>query len=100
MVKNRYRSNKFSKTKFTKYITIFVLLLFLIFIAITSQGSKPIEYRNITIEKGDTLWSIVKSFQQNEIDPRKVINQIKKINDLKNVVLQPGQTIKVPSSFY
>ncbi len=97
VVKNNYSSNKLSKTKLSKYITILALILVLIFIAITSQGSKPIKYRNITIEKGDTLWSIVKSYQSNEIDPRKMINQIKRINDLKTAVLQPGQTIKIPS---
>lgn len=97
VVKNNYKSNKLSKTKLSKYITIFVLILVLISIAITSQGSKTIEYRNITIEKGDTLWSIVTSYQSNDIDPRKMINQIKRINGLKNAVLQPGQTIKIPS---
>lgn len=96
VVRNNYKSNKLSKIKLSKYIIIFALILVLIFIAITSQGSKPIEYRSITIEKGDTLWSIVKSYQSNEIDPRKTINQIKRINGLKNAVLQPGQTIKIP----
>ncbi len=97
VVKNNYKSNKISKIKPSKYIIVFALIIVLMFIAISSQGSKPIEYRSITIQKGDTLWSIVKSYQLNEIDPRKMISQIKRVNGLKNAILQPGQTINIPS---
>ena len=96
VVRNSYKSNKSTKIILTKYITIIILVISIILFAISTQGRKPIEYRTIIIKKGDTLWSIVKTYQTNEVDPRKLINQIKRINNLENALLHPGQTIKVP----
>ncbi|NLJ84016.1 MAG: LysM peptidoglycan-binding domain-containing protein [Halanaerobiaceae bacterium] len=91
-------SVKTSKEKNSfKMISIMILLAFiLVFLTISTKGSKPIVYKNITIKEGDTLWSIVREYNDKEMDPRKMISEIKKINNLKDVVLRPGQTIKVP----
>lgn len=75
---------------------LFLLTFILIFLTITTKGSKPIIYKSVTIKEGDTLWSIVKEYNDKEMDPRKMISEIKKINNLKDVVLRPGQTIKIP----
>lgn len=77
-------------------ITVFLLLSLTIVFAINSQGSKVIEYQQIVVEQGDTLWSIASRYNQENQDTRRIINQIKRINKLDDVILQPGQTIRVP----
>lgn len=84
------------KNSFRIISILFLLTFILIFLTITTKGSKPIIYKSVTIKEGDTLWSIVKEYNDKEMDPRKMISEIKKINNLKDVVLKPGQTIKIP----
>lgn len=80
-----------------KTISIMVLiLLIIVFLTISTKGSKPIVYKNITIKEGDTLWSIVREYNDKNMDPRKMISEIKKINNLKDVILRPGQVIQIP----
>ncbi|MDI3547586.1 MAG: hypothetical protein PWR10_1238 [Halanaerobiales bacterium] len=97
-VKNHYHRESRFKRDYLK-ITISVLLiatLIIFFYDFSSLGGKPVRYLEVRVEKGDTLWSIAKNYNQINDDPRKIINQIKKVNGLENVILQPGQVIKIP----
>ena len=48
----------------------------------------------VTVEPGDTLWSIAQRAQPKS-DPRLVVDHLRKVNHLDSVVLSPGQTLKV-----
>jgi LysM repeat protein len=48
----------------------------------------------VTVQPGDTLWSIAQRAAPNS-DPRLVVDQLRKANHLNSVVLSPGQTLKV-----
>ena len=48
----------------------------------------------MTVQPGDTLWSIAQRAQPNS-DPRPVVDHLRKVNHLNSVVLSPGQTLKV-----
>jgi LysM repeat protein len=48
----------------------------------------------VTVQPGDTLWSIAQRAEPNS-DPRLVVDQLRKANHLNSVVLSPGQTLKV-----
>lgn len=98
VVRNNYETKKESKFKISKYIIISIIFFSLLFLAVTSLGSESAEYNTVTIQEGDTLWSIVKSMQSDEMDPRKMISQIKRINKLEDSILQPGQMINIPVS--
>lgn len=86
---------KYKKIKQVIIITGLILVTITL-LAFNSYSRKPVEYNKIVIKDGDTLWAIVKKINIHNEDPRKIINQIKKINNMDNVVLQPGQTIKIP----
>lgn len=97
IVKNCYQTKRKKSYCFKKLSIIIILLLTIVlFIGIVTKGSKPINYIVFTVQEGDTLWSIVKSLELNNIDPRKMISEIKKNNNLDDVVLQPGQKIMIP----
>lgn len=95
VIKNSYCLRK--KRNLSGKILLSLIILFMIlFFAITTYGSKPAEYNIITIKEGDTLWSIVNLYNKKNMDPRKMISDIKRLNNLDDVILQPGQKIKIP----
>lgn len=51
--------------------------------------------RDITVEKGDTLWAIARRYYPNT-DPRKPIAEIKELNKLKTSQIYAGQTLQLP----
>ena len=56
-----------------------------------------IEYHLITIEKNDTLWSLIqKHYPDYNGNKQKAIYKIKKINHLENSNLSIGQELKMP----
>ncbi len=63
---------------------------------ITSYSNKEVTYKNVQVERGQTLWNIAKNYSGHEKDPRKLVYQIKKINNIDNSILQPGQIIRIP----
>jgi hypothetical protein len=92
-----YRRNKSGNKHLKLYLLmIFVISLALFLLNFASLGGNQAKYIIIEVEKGDTLWGIVQKYTDDNIDPRKVINQIKKINGLNSVNLKPGQMIKLP----
>lgn len=49
----------------------------------------------VTVQPGDTLWKIANEYGNNQIDPRKLVYKIQKINKI-NAQIFPGQVINVP----
>lgn len=96
--KDYFKKNNVSrKNVFKILLSVLIMLSALLLIAnLTSFGGRTVEFDRIVVEKGDTLWNIVERYNKDNIDPRKLISQIKKINKLENVILQPGQIIKIP----
>lgn len=97
---NHYKrkAKKTNKISFIKIviITIIFIVSFSLLTVISSFGSKPVSYTEILIKKGDTIWSIAQKYNYNQQDPRKLVRQIKIINNIQNSILQPGQMIKIP----
>ncbi|MEJ6950552.1 cell division suppressor protein YneA [Natronospora cellulosivora (SeqCode)] len=80
-----------------KILLILLILSTSIFFAVNSQSSELIQYEEVTVQEGDTLWSIANNYNTNNQDTRRIISQIKSFNNLDGVILQPGQIIKIPS---
>ena len=57
----------------------------------------PSSYQIITVNNGDTLWSIASNYVTDQDDIRDLIIAIKHTNNLDNgVVIHPGQQLKIP----
>lgn len=52
-------------------------------------------YETVVVRRGDTLWDIARRVNPGT-DPRKTIYEIKKLNQLDSVNLQPGQILLIP----
>lgn len=76
-------------------MVIVLAIVFMFFLQINANANKKIEYNTIIVKSGDTLWDIAKSENYN-IDIREFIYQIRKINNLNDANLIPGQRLLLP----
>ncbi|NLY89229.1 MAG: LysM peptidoglycan-binding domain-containing protein [Firmicutes bacterium] len=83
------------------FLLLSIILVFLYFtrtIAVQEQERDKEVFIDITIEKGDSLWSIARSIYPNR-DPRPVVAMIRDLNGLQeNPTVFPGQILKIPVS--
>lgn len=55
-------------------------------------------YENVivTVSEGETLWEIASKYRHSEEDVRLVINRIRKVNNLDQCWIHPGQGLVIP----
>jgi nucleoid-associated protein YgaU len=61
------------------------------------QGTAPVEYDTVTVQPGDTLWSLAERRYPGE-DVRTRVAEIERANGLGDPVLHGGQTLRLPAS--
>lgn len=61
----------------------------------TAQGQGEVKVIEVTIQEGDTLWSIARRYYPQESDLRRHIHQIQEWNQIQGGLVQPNQTIKI-----
>jgi LysM repeat protein len=80
------------------FATIILTMTLVIFVNTSKvSGSSKENFKIVSVQKGDTLWSIVKDNCGNYKDIRKAIYYIKEANDIRTADITPGQQIKIPS---
>lgn len=95
-----------NKYRFTFSIMLITMVLVsmgsLLMGAYDSEGAEIIEYIEVEVETGDTVWAIAKTindtYLDNSEDIRLVAYAISKENNLEDYRIYPGQTILVPIS--
>ncbi len=90
-----------SKTRFfifmTSIFTIIIVILLSFLLKNKAHSSYyEIEYHEITVIEGDTLWEIANKYLPEDIDIRRAIYDIEKINGIDNGYIYPGNIIKIP----
>ena len=78
-------------------ITVVSVLIIVTFQFESISSSEP-ELIEIKVVEGDNLWKIADRYYEENIDLRKKIFQIKKVNELDSAMLKPGQKIMIPIS--
>ena len=78
-------------------VAIICMAFFNVFFA---NEEKPlVNYINIQVYGGDTVWTIASRYTSNRDDLREMVYAIKTINGLNhNAFIYSGQTLKVPTS--
>ena len=80
--------------------SIFILIIFVIFnILITKYVAKTkLKYEGYIVKSGDTIWSIATDLakQNSEKYIKSIINDIKRLNSLEDVIIYEGQEILIP----
>lgn len=95
---HRYRvNNRIRFTVFVVLVILFVTLLANFVLGLnTADSATYIDYKEIEIVSGDTLWSIAEQYMTSNADIRKSVYELCKINDINAAQLQVGMTILVP----
>ena len=79
---------------------LFILVLIFLFKTVISYQLEKTEYQtyNYTVNANDTLWNIASNIcsKNRDIYIRKVITDIKEINNMSESVIYEGQTIMLP----
>jgi len=77
-----------------------VLLFSVLFISIFSligSGENSSNFIRHEIETGESLWSIAAHYyESSNVDLRKMVYKIKKINDIDSAVINPGRELIIP----
>lgn len=88
-----------NKRRFMIAVAILVSIISSIIIVTTrTQGYSEISCREIVIERGDTLWDIAVDKYGENIDVRKKVALIKKVNDMETSELFAGQVLLIPEN--
>lgn len=81
--------------------TFFILVVILIFnMLVDKQLAKSnLNYKEYTVKSGDTIWSIATkiSNEYKNLYIKNIINDIKKLNSLEDVVIYEGEQILIPT---
>jgi len=72
------------------------LLALSIGLARVAEGEAPGAYETVTVQSGDTLWTMAAQ-RYPGTDVRVKIYQIEQANQLSGEVLYPGETLRVPT---
>lgn len=62
----------------------------------TAESLTYVEYMDLEIMSGDTLWSIAETYMTDTSDIRMAVYELCQINDISADQLQAGMTIQVP----
>lgn len=87
--------------KFISVLCTGMLIMFLslsVFNNVNAEGKDEFEFKYysvITIDKGDTLWSIASSYHDGE-DLRGYISEVMRVNHLSSQTIYPGDKLVIP----
>lgn len=103
-VKERYNMKIVNKKKFIRStsITIGLIICLILMLANISFSHTEVSYKEISVNSGDTLWSIAKYEKNNNVyfenkDIRDIIDEIKYINNLNVSNLSIGDKLSIPT---
>lgn len=95
--------NKKNKAVLPKFLTAVAVILILSILLISlfsfiSFGENNSDFIKHQIEKGESLWTIASQYYNtNDVDLRKIIYKIKKLNNINSSVITPGKEILIPT---
>lgn len=92
---------KAARRRFVRMVLLASIVLAVLFgapkLVQTLTPAQDVPLTEHRVARGESLWQIAAQYRP-ESDPRDVISQIKQINKLSDLTLQPGQRLLVPEA--
>ena len=82
-----------NKARFITSMTVIIMFLVLIF-SFTS-AKENVVYEDYTVTSGETLWTIAAENKKADEDIREYIYELQELNNIKDCMIYPNQTIKI-----
>jgi LysM repeat protein len=98
-VKSKTRQKKATFIKILSALIgiLFLSILFISLFSLIGFGENSNNFINHEIKSGESLWSIASQYyNKNNVDLRKIIFEIKKINNIDSAVINPGRELIIP----
>ncbi|MEW6723595.1 MAG: LysM peptidoglycan-binding domain-containing protein [Bacillota bacterium] len=73
-----------------------VALITLTGYGVVAARQSAVAYVEIVVEPGDTLWAIAQRYTSPGQDLRELVWELRRINQLPDALLHPGQVLRVP----
>ena len=94
---HRINANRFRFTVFVVLTIIFITTAFNFALGFNTADSLTIlQYTDVEVSYGDTLWSIAQTYMPADMDIREAIYHLCQLNDIRADQLYAGMTIQVP----
>ncbi len=93
--KPRKKTNRVTLTLTFIFIIAFLFLMMSLG-NINSYGDGEVEYISVTVQAGESLWSISEEMTPGHRDLRETMYEIVQHNNLDNEIIHPGQVLEVP----
>jgi len=95
------RHNKRRKANRVTIALTFIFIISFLFLMMTlgnlnSYGDGEVEYIEVTVQSGDSLWKIAEEVTPEHRDLRETMFKIIKHNNLTSEIVYPGQLLEVP----
>lgn len=84
-----------NRARFALIITLLVLCFVLILYSQVVYGYGEAAFKTVIVKEGDTLWNIALTYGENQ-DIRKFIYDLKKLNNIEDNTIYPGERLKIP----
>lgn len=94
--KKRSRTVKKERTRFVLLMMVAILFVAVSLAQIQAVSGEDGKYTEVTVERGDSLWSLSSRHKPEHLDTRDYIEMVVSLNDLNSAVLFPGQVLKMP----
>lgn len=87
-----------SKTRFCIFLTAITTLFILLLAAVWNGGkaANEVDWIEVEVVEGDTLWHIAKRTLPPHTDIREYIRQIREVNGLESCNIRVGQKLFIP----
>ena len=92
-MKRKYRLS--NRKRFFIFLFLLTTTILLISSFGAAAGNFEIKHDTVTVMAGDTLWGIAQQHAGN-IDIRKYVYEMKKVNQLENAIIYAGQKLYLP----
>lgn len=92
------KNNKYilrNRKRFFSFLFLISLVISILVYTTSVSGYKEPQYQYISIESGDTLWSIAEKYGANS-NIRKFIHEIKEVNNMESDLIYSNTTLLVP----
>ena len=98
--KRKRKLNIFRVVNAILVLWFIISIILIIFLSSKSYSYKEVEFKNISVSQGETLWDIARREKYNneyykEYDIRDIVLQIQNLNHLKNSNIYCNQILKI-----